>query len=147
MNPAVQKGRIKVYLRTESTEWDVARDVMTLGGRLQDAISQKRIQIMQSLWPLLQPGSGVNGPVNGASRPEGNVKRVPFWPYTGLLFNVNLTNGSDVPETQCYVSTAPMQKWLRQSSVSQNYSHARHRSQCSPIPAPLRTSKSSLKVS
>jgi hypothetical protein len=147
VNPAVQKGRIKVYLRTESTEWDVARDVMTLGGRLQDAVSQKRIQIMQSLWPLLQPGSGINGPVNGTSRPEGNGKRVPFWPYTGLIFNVNLTKGNDIPETQCYVSTTPTQKWLRHSSVSQNYSHATHRSQCSPIPAPPTTSRSSLKVS
>jgi DMATS type aromatic prenyltransferase len=97
VNPAVQKARIKVYLRTESTDWEVARDVMTLGGRLQDDASQKRISIMQSLWPLLMGNTATHA---------ANGKRVQFWPYTGLLYNVNLTKNNDVPETQCYVCTS-----------------------------------------
>ena len=69
---------------------------MTLGGRLNNAEALKRVKILGEMWPLLMGNASVM-----------SQARQDFWPYTGLLFNVNLSKGKEVPETQCYVSASP----------------------------------------
>lgn len=112
VDPTTNKGaRVKVYLHTSSNSFAVARDVMTLGGRLTDETSLKRVEVLRSIWPLLrneQPGQGPDpDAITTAGKDEYDTwdkpERIAGTPFSGLQYNVELSPGKTGLETKCYV--------------------------------------------
>jgi DMATS type aromatic prenyltransferase len=112
LDPTTNKGaRVKVYLHTSSNSFAVARDVMTLGGRLTDETCLKRVEVLRSIWPLLrneQPGQGPDSDATTAEAQEAydaweKPERITGTPFSGLQFNVELSPGKAGLETKCYV--------------------------------------------
>ncbi|KAL2264192.1 hypothetical protein VTK26DRAFT_898 [Humicola hyalothermophila] len=106
----IKGARVKVHLHTSSNSFAVARDVMTLGGRLADEKALKRIELLRSIWPLLRnerPGDGPDpdldeanaGKYDAWSKPE----RIVSTAFSGLQHNVELSPGKTGLETECYV--------------------------------------------
>jgi len=123
VDPTVNNGaRIKVYIHTSSNSFAVASDVMTLGGRLTDETSLKRVEILRTLWPLLrneQPGQGPD--------PEGDKAAYDAWekperitgtPLSGLQYNVELNPSKPGLEMKCYVPLFQHNATARESEIN-----------------------------
>lgn len=106
VDPTVNTGaRVKVYLHTSSNSFAVARDVMTLGGRLTDETSLKRVEVLRSIWPLLrneQPGQGPDATADAYDAWE-KPERIAGTPFSGLQYNVELNPSKPGLETKCYI--------------------------------------------
>ncbi|KAL2194751.1 tryptophan dimethylallyltransferase-domain-containing protein [Corynascus similis CBS 632.67] len=88
----------------------VASDVMTLGGRLTDETSLKRVEILRTLWPLLRNEKpGQDGRPDPEADPEAWEKwekpeRITGTPLSGLQYNVELSPSKPGSlEMKCYV--------------------------------------------
>jgi DMATS type aromatic prenyltransferase len=54
VDPKTRKdARVKCYIHTSGNSFAVVRDVLTLGGRLTDETSLKRVEILKTIWPML----------------------------------------------------------------------------------------------
>ncbi|PGH07004.1 hypothetical protein GX51_02043 [Blastomyces parvus] len=95
-----KNARVKCYLHSKANSFSVVRDVMTLGGRLNDEMSIKRVDILRSIWPLL-----LNEPENTKQIDDDWMKseRVKEKLYTGIRYTVEMTPGKKIPETKIYV--------------------------------------------
>ncbi|OAT04279.1 TdiB protein [Blastomyces gilchristii SLH14081] len=95
-----KNARVKCYLHSKANSFSVVRDVMTLGGRLNDEASLKRVDILRSIWPLL-----LNEPEDTKqidddwSKPERIKEKL----YTGIRYTVEMTPGKKIPETKLYM--------------------------------------------
>lgn len=108
-----KKARVKVYLHTSSNAFSVVRDVMTLGGRLNDESSIKRIEMLKSIWPLaLNEVDGEHAMDETWSKPD----RVPGTPFSGLQYNIELSPGKTTLNTQLYV---PMFQYAPSADVAE----------------------------
>jgi len=106
VDPTVDKNaRIKVYFHTRSNSFAVASDVMTLGGRLADETTLKRVEILRTLWPLLRnekPGEGPD-PADPAWDAWEKPERITGTPLSGLQYNVELNPSKPGLEMKSYV--------------------------------------------
>lgn len=111
VDPEANKGaRVKVYLHTSSNSFAVARDVMTLGGRLTDETALKRVEVLRSIWPLLRnekPGQGPDPEATATADKEAydaweKPERITGTPFSGLQFNVELSPSKTGVETKAY---------------------------------------------
>jgi hypothetical protein len=108
VDPTVHKNaRVKVYLHTSSNAFEVVRDVMTLGGRLTDETSLKRVEMLRDLWPLLRNEKPGEGP-DPIAEPEAydawhKTDRLTGTPLSGLQYNVEICPNKPGLETKCYV--------------------------------------------
>lgn len=106
VDPTVNtNARIKVYMHTASNSFAVASDVMTLGGRLTDETSLKRVEILRTLWPLLRnekPGQGPD-PSDPAWDAWEKPERITGTPLSGLQYNVELNPSKPGLEMKSYV--------------------------------------------
>ncbi|KAI9037497.1 aromatic prenyltransferase [Aspergillus affinis] len=93
------EARVKCYLHTLSNAFAVVRDVMTLGGRLDDETARARVETLKSIWSILR-----NEP-DDAPMDESWCKpdRVDSTGYSGLLFTVEITPGEILPDTKVYI--------------------------------------------
>ncbi|KAK4041317.1 tryptophan dimethylallyltransferase-domain-containing protein [Parachaetomium inaequale] len=83
----------------------VASDVMTLGGRLTDETTLKRVEILRTLWPLLRnekPGEGPD-PSDAAWDAWEKPERITGTPLSGLQYNVELNPSKPGLEMKSYV--------------------------------------------
>lgn len=87
-------------MQSPDNSWAAVRDVMTLGGRLDDAASLKRVELLKSVWHLFR------------NEPEGAHNDDENWskPYrlqgthlSGLQFSLEIKPGNDPPETKIYI--------------------------------------------
>lgn len=108
VDPTQNNGaRIKVYMHTTSNSFAVASDVMTLGGRLTDETSLKRVELLRGLWPLLRNEKPGEGP-DPVAEPEAWEKwekpeRITGTPLSGLQYNVELNPSKPGLEMKSYV--------------------------------------------
>ncbi|OJD14342.1 hypothetical protein AJ78_05307 [Emergomyces pasteurianus Ep9510] len=101
VDPTKQKNaRVKFYLHSQKNSFGVIRDVMTLGGRLNDETSLKRVDILKSVWPLLM---NENEDTNRIDDDWSKTERVQEKLYTGIRYTVEMTPGTKIPETKIYV--------------------------------------------
>lgn len=115
VDPTVHKdARVKCYVHTSSNAFAVVRDVMTLGGRLTDESSLKRVEILQSIWPLLlnESSSETNALDETWSKPE----LFPETGYSGLQFTIEMTPGKLIPDSKIYV---PLFQFTKNSEVAE----------------------------
>ena len=97
-----KKARVKCYLHVHNLSFSAVRDAMTLGGRLKDEVSLKRLEVLRSLWPLLlSEPEGIDISDESWQKPA----RYPDTHYGVLQFTVEITPGKAVPETKIYVPT------------------------------------------
>lgn len=75
---------------------------MTLGGRLNDEFSLKRVETLRFLWPILMSEpEGADIPDETWQKPA----RIPNSHYARLQYTIEMTPGKAVPETKVYVPT------------------------------------------
>lgn len=99
VDPNKEKARVKLYLYSSSNAFAVVRDIMTLGGRLDDDITRKRIEMLHSIWDLLRDEvGGEHAADDNWSKPE----RIPGTPFR-MQYNIELTPDKAALETKCYV--------------------------------------------
>lgn len=99
-------ARVKVYFHTSSNAFAVASDVMTLGGRLTDEATLKRVEILRTLWPLLRnekPGQGPDPSDGDAYDAWEKPERITGTPLSGLQYNVEINPSKPGLEMKCYV--------------------------------------------
>ncbi|KAK2750373.1 hypothetical protein FQN57_003853 [Myotisia sp. PD_48] len=114
VDPTKQKNaRVKCYLHTSSNAFAVVRDVLTLGGRLNDETSLKRVEILHSIWPLL-----IDEPESAQSADETWAKpeRIQRTGYSGIQYTIEITPGKAIPETKIYV---PLFQYLGTSEAAE----------------------------
>ncbi|KAF9885523.1 hypothetical protein FE257_012851 [Aspergillus nanangensis] len=113
-DPTSPKGaRLKCYLHTSSNAFAVVRDVLTLGGRLNDATSLKRVEILKSIWPLLlNEPEGLQLADESWAKPE----RINRTGYSGIQYTVEITPGKPIPDTKIYV---PLFQYTDSSAVAE----------------------------
>ncbi|KAK0614955.1 aromatic prenyltransferase [Bombardia bombarda] len=116
VDPTVNKdARIKCYMHTVDTTFGVAKDMMTLGGRLNDEISLQRVETLRQMWPLLlnEPdGSSIS---DTWSKPE----RFSGTGYAGRVYTAEIRPGNQLPMTKVYV---PVFQYADSSDVTEkNY--------------------------
>jgi DMATS type aromatic prenyltransferase len=101
VDPITHKdARVKCYLHTSSNAFDVVRDVLTLGGRLNDETAHKRVDILRSIWPLLlNEPEGPHTADDAWSKPE----RINRTGYSGIQYTIEITPGKEIPDTKIYV--------------------------------------------
>ncbi|PLB46277.1 aromatic prenyltransferase [Aspergillus steynii IBT 23096] len=91
--------RVKCYLHTRSNSFSVARDVMTLGGRLDDETSRARIELLRSIWSILRNEPDDVPMDEEWSKPD----RIGSTGYSGLQFTIEIAPGHTFPDTKIYV--------------------------------------------
>ncbi len=98
-----QDGRVKVYFHTGSNTFAAVRDVVTLGGRLDDEFTLKKVDLLRSVWHLLlnehDGGLDEHDKIDTWSKQE----RAPGTPFSGLLYSVDLAAGRGMPDIKTYV--------------------------------------------
>lgn len=101
LNPAKHRqARVKVYMQTTNNAWAAVRDLMTLGGRLNDAASLKRVELLKSVWHLFRnEPEGAHDDDENWSKPY----RLQGTPFSGLQLSVEVKPGDQPPETKLYV--------------------------------------------
>lgn len=102
LDPTKHKARLKCYLHVNNLAFSSVRDTMTLGGRLNDELSLKRVETLRSLWPILmsQP-EGEDIPDESWQKPA----RIPNSHYARLQYTIEFTPGKPIPDTKVYVPT------------------------------------------
>ncbi|KAL2803102.1 aromatic prenyltransferase [Aspergillus granulosus] len=96
LDPRTHKNaRVKCYLHTSNNSFAVVRDVLTLGGRLNDAISLKRVETLKSIWPFL---------INELEGPQSDA------------YTIEITPGQAIPDTKVYV---PLFQYTDSSGVAE----------------------------
>ncbi|KAL4891058.1 aromatic prenyltransferase [Aspergillus ambiguus] len=110
---APRDSRIKMYLVTVKNSWETVRDVMTLGGRLADAASRKRVALLRAIWPYLMNESEGDRLADATwCKPE----RMPGVGFYGLMYSVEIKPGRPLPETKLYV---PLFQYAESSAVAE----------------------------
>jgi len=73
---------------------------MTLGGRLDGPVSRKRMELLESIWPLL-----VNDPVvlTTGDETRTTTERAPGNGFSGLMCVAEVSVGQEIPDTKLYV--------------------------------------------
>ncbi|KZL84014.1 hypothetical protein CI238_04961 [Colletotrichum incanum] len=99
-----EKARLKVYLDVNSNSWNAARDVMTLGGRLNDEVTLKGVEILRSIWPLLR-----DEPEN-TDDDWSKPPVIPSVSFPGQQYSIEITAGSSIPEIKIY---APLMQFTK----------------------------------
>lgn len=94
--------RVKCYLHTPSNAFDVARDVLTLGGRLDDETARTRIELLRPIWSFLRNERDDTPMDDNWSKPD----RIKQTAYFGLMFTIEITPGQAIPDTKVYVPVA-----------------------------------------
>lgn len=92
-------ARVKCYLHTRSNAFAVVRDVMTLGGRLDDETTRTRIKLLRSVWSILR-----NEP-DDVPMDEEYIKPDRIGPtgYSGIQYTIEIAPGQTIPDTKVYV--------------------------------------------
>ncbi|KAI2466445.1 aromatic prenyltransferase [Annulohypoxylon bovei var. microspora] len=98
-------SRVKVYVHTESKTFATARDVITLGGRLSDEFTLKKVDLLRSIWHLLlnEPNGGLDDNNGDGIDTWSKKERAPGTVFSGLLFTIDLAAGSGTPDIKTYV--------------------------------------------
>lgn len=99
-----ERARLKVYLDVNSNSWNAARDVMTLGGRLNDEVTLKGVEILRSIWPLLR---------DEPESTDDDFSKPPVIPsvsFPGQQYSIEITAGNSVPEIKIY---APLMQFTK----------------------------------
>ncbi|KAK1145516.1 aromatic prenyltransferase (DMATS family) [Aspergillus melleus] len=91
--------RVKCYLHTRSNAFDVLRDVMTLGGRLDDQTARTRVETLRAIWSIVRNEPDDAHMDESWSKPD----RVDWTGYSGLLVTVEISPGEAFPDTKVYV--------------------------------------------
>ncbi|KAI1205180.1 aromatic prenyltransferase [Annulohypoxylon truncatum] len=102
LDPTKNQGsRVKVYVVTESSTFATARDVITLGGRLNDESTLKGVKLLRSVWHLLlnEPKGIPDDEIDTWSKQQ----RAPGVFFSGLLFSIDLAAGKRMPHIKIYV--------------------------------------------
>jgi DMATS type aromatic prenyltransferase len=90
-----EEGRIKIYVDVNNNSWNVVRDVMTLGGRLNDEVSLRGLEILKSIYHLIRD--------EPEDRPDDYSKPFPpDMPFPGIQFGFDLTAGNPIPSIKLY---------------------------------------------
>jgi DMATS type aromatic prenyltransferase len=122
LDPTVNTGaRVKVYFHTASNAFAVASDVMTLGGRLTDEATLKRVEILRTLWPLLRnekPGEGPDPSDKDAYDAWEKPERITGTPLSGLQYNVEINPSKPGLEMKCYVPLFQHNATVQESEVN-----------------------------
>ncbi|KXH57055.1 aromatic prenyltransferase [Colletotrichum nymphaeae SA-01] len=92
-----EQARVKIYLDVNSNSWNAARDVMTLGGRLTDAISLKAVDVLQSVYHLMRDEP------EGGDEDWSKPNAIADGSFPGQQFSVEITAKSSIPEMKIYV--------------------------------------------
>ncbi|PGH18128.1 hypothetical protein AJ79_00756 [Helicocarpus griseus UAMH5409] len=93
-------ARVKCYLHTSSNTFAVVRDVLTLGGRLNDETTLKRVEALRSIWPLLlNEPEGENIADDNWSKPQ----RFSKTGYSGMQYTMEITPGKPIPDSKVYI--------------------------------------------
>ncbi|CBF80712.1 hypothetical protein AN8514.2 [Aspergillus nidulans FGSC A4] len=118
LDPRTHKNaRVKCYLHTSSNSFAVVRDVLTLGGRLSDDTSLKRVETLKSVWPLLI--NELEGPQSDAATMDeswSKPERLNRTGYSGIQYTIEITPGQAIPDTKIYV---PLFQYTDSSEVAE----------------------------
>ncbi|KAI0885910.1 aromatic prenyltransferase [Annulohypoxylon maeteangense] len=104
LDPKIHQGsRVKVYVHTQSKTFEAVRDVVTLGGRLSDESTLKKVDLLRSVWHLLlgEPDGVPDNEIDTWSKKE----RAPGTCFSGLFFSIDLAAGKRMPDIKTYVPT------------------------------------------
>ncbi|OTA98390.1 hypothetical protein M426DRAFT_17453 [Hypoxylon sp. CI-4A] len=102
LNPKANQGsRVEVYIHSKTCTFAAARDIITLGGRLNGEFVLKKVVILQSIWHLLlnEPDSIPDNEIDYWTRKE----RAPGAVFSGVLFSVDLAAGEKIPDIKTYL--------------------------------------------
>ncbi|KAL4866673.1 hypothetical protein BDV12DRAFT_198895 [Aspergillus spectabilis] len=117
VDPTTHNARVKCYLHTSSNSFAVVRDVLTLGGRLNDPTSIKRVEILKSIWPLLiNELEGPNSDSDTVDESWSKPERINRTGYSGIQYTVEITPGKAIPDTKIYV---PLFQYTDSSEVAE----------------------------
>lgn len=106
-------ARVKCYIHTSGNSFAVVRDVLTLGGRLTDETSLKRVEILKTIWPwLINEPEDLQAVDESWSKPE----RINRTGYSGIQYTVEITPGKAIPDTKIYV---PLFQYTDSSEVAE----------------------------
>ncbi|KAF3068359.1 7-dimethylallyltryptophan synthase [Daldinia childiae] len=96
-----QDSRLKIYAKFEACTFAVARDVITLGGRLSGEPTLKKVNLLRSIWHLLlnEPDGISDDKIDTLSKQD----RSPGTSFSGLLFSIDLVPGMKMPDVKVYV--------------------------------------------
>lgn len=111
---APHDSRLKIYLVTPQNAWATVRDVMTMGGRLDDAPARKRVALLRTIWPYL-----INEPDDArivADEHWCKPERMPRLGFSGLMYSIEIKPGRPVPEAKLYV---PLFQYAESSAVAE----------------------------
>jgi DMATS type aromatic prenyltransferase len=91
--------------------------VLTLGGRVNDAASLKRVETLKSIWPFLI--NELEGPQSDAATLDeswSKRERLNRTGYSGIQYTVEITPGRAIPDTKVYV---PLFQYTDSSAVAE----------------------------
>ncbi|KAI1338800.1 aromatic prenyltransferase [Xylariaceae sp. FL0016] len=114
VDPTVTKGaRVKCYMHIPVNNWAAVEEVMTLGGRLTDETSLRRVEVLRSLWHLFrdEPADGEHAGDDAWSKPE----KYQGTYFSGLQFSVEVSPGDHAPETKAYIPMFQLSRGVRQT--------------------------------
>lgn len=109
------KARLKVYLDVNSNSWNAVKDVYTLGGTLDDEVTLKAVELLETVYPLMR------------DEPEGSDDDwhkppvIPNVSFPGQQFSIELTNQSTVPEVKIY---APLMQLAKSREAAEQNMYA-----------------------
>jgi DMATS type aromatic prenyltransferase len=97
---SLSDARVKLYVHTMSNSFNMVRDYVTLGGRLQDKTTLKGLGVLRDIWHLL------------LQEPEGLVDDDYSKPLNDgsmlcqrLYFSFEMRPGREFPEVKTYLPT------------------------------------------
>ncbi|KAK2042431.1 TdiB protein [Colletotrichum somersetense] len=93
----LNKGRVKLYARINSTSFASIRDAVTLGGRLTDEVTMDGLRHLQSVWHLLLNDPTIKNDT-GYARPVDPVSICQ-----GIDINWEISEKLPVPHAKVYV--------------------------------------------
>ncbi|KAI0113346.1 aromatic prenyltransferase [Daldinia grandis] len=102
LDPKANQGsRVKVYVHRKTCTFAIARDVITLGGRLSGEPILKKLNLLRSIWHLLlnEPDGIPDDEIDTWSKQE----RSPGAAFSGVLFSIDLAAGKKMPDIKIYV--------------------------------------------
>jgi dimethylallyldiphosphate transferase len=93
----LDRARFKIYVHTTSNSFQTVRQCMTLGGRRQDEVTLKGLEILRSIWHLLlqekeEVADDYEHPIHDPSALAAK-----------LFFCLDITPGQDLPEVKLHM--------------------------------------------
>jgi DMATS type aromatic prenyltransferase len=91
------KARLKIYGLAPTNAFNLMEDVMTLGGRLNDAETMRGVQMFRDIYPLLM---NETGPLDTARSKEPRNQATA---HKGTIHSFEMKPGRELPEPKVYL--------------------------------------------